>query len=397
MHTLEGIGGQYHGLVAAIPPGGLTVGKLLDSDLTLEDPLVSRSHARFQRLQSEVCVEDLGSTNGTFVNDVQVRQCVLRNGDRVQIGGSLFRYRDTDGGVAAGPEPSDGPPAHRRSAPVRGYRRGRARLRLERHAPETRADRSAEKTLAALASLGKAGPGRASLEGTLDRILELVFELLDVDRGCIILLDEGGEPEPGAVRYREPEQATSDMPISRTLLRQAIEQESALLIADTMADESLARGRKRPGPSAAVRRVRAHPLRRAGPGVFCVDTQRLEDWTRKISAPWSPSRSRPAMLLHQARLEKIIRREERRRLQLERFVSAPVPSGILPIGKRPLPAAWEVAERITILFADIRGFTPLSEKLPPAEVVALLNRLSTRLCQPVLQYGGTGTSTSATA
>ena len=67
--------------------GPMTVGRAEDNDLVLPDPGVSRHHARFQVRQGAIVLVDLDSRNGTFVNDVAVREAVLGPGDRVRFGG----------------------------------------------------------------------------------------------------------------------------------------------------------------------------------------------------------------------------------------------------------------------------------------------------------------------
>lgn len=66
--------------------GPMTVGRAEDNDLVLLDPGVSRHHARFQMRRGAIVLVDLDSRNGTFVNDVAVREAVLGPGDRVRFG-----------------------------------------------------------------------------------------------------------------------------------------------------------------------------------------------------------------------------------------------------------------------------------------------------------------------
>ena len=71
-----------------IGEGGLkTMGRAVRADFILDAPLVSRLHCRFTALPTgELEVEDLDSTNGTFVNDDRVRRARLQAGDRVRVG-----------------------------------------------------------------------------------------------------------------------------------------------------------------------------------------------------------------------------------------------------------------------------------------------------------------------
>ncbi|GGZ86954.1 FHA domain-containing protein [Streptomyces echinoruber] len=67
----------------------LSVGRGLSSDIRLDDPTVSRRHAEFRRARrdgGEISVVDVGSRNGTYVNQERVDAAVLSDGDEVLIG-----------------------------------------------------------------------------------------------------------------------------------------------------------------------------------------------------------------------------------------------------------------------------------------------------------------------
>jgi hypothetical protein len=70
-----------------LPRGTTLVGRSLDCHLTIEDPLVSRRHARIIVTDTSAHIEDLGSRNGVKVNGAPISQTtLLRNGDRLRIG-----------------------------------------------------------------------------------------------------------------------------------------------------------------------------------------------------------------------------------------------------------------------------------------------------------------------
>jgi pSer/pThr/pTyr-binding forkhead associated (FHA) protein len=72
---------------------GTTIGRE-GCDITLSDPDVSRRHAAVQIMAGELSIEDLGSTNGTFVNGEQIAERrTLRGGDEVRIGSTVWRLR----------------------------------------------------------------------------------------------------------------------------------------------------------------------------------------------------------------------------------------------------------------------------------------------------------------
>jgi two-component system, cell cycle response regulator len=93
---LGAISGPYTGRVFAVG-SQLTVGRATTSALRLDDPKVSRRHATLEALDSMLLVYDHASLNGTWVNDARiVGSAVLRTGDRLRIGGSVFVVTDSD-------------------------------------------------------------------------------------------------------------------------------------------------------------------------------------------------------------------------------------------------------------------------------------------------------------
>jgi pSer/pThr/pTyr-binding forkhead associated (FHA) protein len=70
-----------------LPPGeGRTLGRGTHADFIVGDPLISRIHCRFTASEQQLHVEDLKSTNGTFVNDTRVDVAFLGDGDRIRVG-----------------------------------------------------------------------------------------------------------------------------------------------------------------------------------------------------------------------------------------------------------------------------------------------------------------------
>ena len=70
---------------------GVTIGRSGECDLSLDDTYLSSRHARVANDEGDLSIEDLGSTNGTYVNQELVRGRVhLERGDVVQVGGVLF-------------------------------------------------------------------------------------------------------------------------------------------------------------------------------------------------------------------------------------------------------------------------------------------------------------------
>ena len=92
-YALRFISGKYQG--GEFPLHGrapeLIIGRAADVDMVLVEDMVSRKHARIVRADGALVIEDLDSTNGTFVNGEKVRRTELREGDRILIGTSILK------------------------------------------------------------------------------------------------------------------------------------------------------------------------------------------------------------------------------------------------------------------------------------------------------------------
>jgi two-component system cell cycle response regulator len=76
----------------ALTNSNLMIGRGNDCHVCLEDKSVSRHHCLVQREREGYFVTDLGSTNGTFINDLPVAENILENGDHLRVGCYLFRF-----------------------------------------------------------------------------------------------------------------------------------------------------------------------------------------------------------------------------------------------------------------------------------------------------------------
>lgn len=84
---------------------GVKVGRAFDVGIALNDPKVSRTHAEFRVRGDTIMIQDLNSTNGTYVNRARViSPCSLNSGDRITFGNSTFLLRwVAEGAVAVAP------------------------------------------------------------------------------------------------------------------------------------------------------------------------------------------------------------------------------------------------------------------------------------------------------
>lgn len=93
LEVLTSEGGLAKGQVFKINKAGLTIGRGTHNDVVLPDSFASQEHAKLFHKNGEVWLEDLGSTNGTWVNGEKISASIqLVPGDYVKIGSISFQY-----------------------------------------------------------------------------------------------------------------------------------------------------------------------------------------------------------------------------------------------------------------------------------------------------------------
>jgi transcriptional regulator with GAF, ATPase, and Fis domain len=98
-----------------IDPDGMTIGRDSSSDLSIGDRLLSRKHCALTSAAGAFGIRDLGSSNGTFVNGIPVRERQLAHGDRIRAGDSVLLFLSADEPVPGAPPE---PPPDDRTAPI---------------------------------------------------------------------------------------------------------------------------------------------------------------------------------------------------------------------------------------------------------------------------------------
>jgi pSer/pThr/pTyr-binding forkhead associated (FHA) protein len=100
MWTLKFISGKYQGGEFPLRPNReIIIGRSSDLDMVLVEDMVSRKHAKISTDDQSVSIQDLGSTNGTFVNGEKVRSVRLTEGDRILVGTSIIKLVTANGEV----------------------------------------------------------------------------------------------------------------------------------------------------------------------------------------------------------------------------------------------------------------------------------------------------------
>src|SRR5262245_12811478 len=225
------------------------IGRDAGNTIRLNDTEVSRRHAELYQKPSDgkrYYLRDVGSANGTFVNNVSVSEAPLQPGDQIQVGQSIFVFsggRSDDvnrGDLAEQISLITRQDVELSSAIIKTVGEGEG-SRILAH-PEKVQGTLANKLLTNLGilyELSQAVSHIPDLGDLLDRVLELIFRALEADRGCILLRNpDSGRFQPKAVRWHsKPPSPTEKFPVSNTIMEYVLREKQGILVSDIMADE----------------------------------------------------------------------------------------------------------------------------------------------------------------
>lgn len=242
---LTAIAGPHKGTVFPFDDEEISVGRDSTNHISVADSSVSRRHCRVIKEAEAFTIFDLESLNSTFVNDVPVKERLLRHGDRIKIGDSLFLFHLHDTEI----------PTTSRTV------RFDERMSLSRDTVRVRVDDAIQLMARDLCALMKISATINSLRTTDEleqQLLELIFEVVPARRGAILLVEEGGEEFSsvfGLDRVKGPDASIS---VSRTIAQQ-VRSEGVSILSNGV-QESEAFGEVQSVISSQIQSVLAVPL-----------------------------------------------------------------------------------------------------------------------------------------
>ena len=390
----------------------LRIGRGAENEIVLPDFSVSRRHGAIRRESGTWYIVDLMSTNGILINGVATKRAVLRAGDRIKVGIFDLELDDitepaVDLGVSRG-EPVASPSLGTATI-VRSIADFNADYGLDEPAavttpvagaPPTEKRRDLDQAYASkifgfMTRLARLLIRSDSVDEVLARVMEIAFEALPVDRGFILLRDEAtGEIVCELARNKDRIEfrPRSEVPVSRTMVDQVMRERVALLTYDAQSDRRLAGGES----------IRIHQIRAAmcvplwsGEriiGVLQVDTPfHAGTFNEKDLDLLTALANYAAVAVERLRYAKTVEFERLVRSRLERYHSPAVIESIVRTDASVDSAAvgrMKLAEA-TVLFADLAGFTPVSEKASPQQVAELLEAYFTHAVESIFEAGGT--------
>ncbi len=235
--------GQDQGALFDIDEGKVGIGRDAANAIRLHDTEVSRRHAELCYDGSVCLVVDLGSSNGTFVNGHRIdEENQLATGDRVQVGGTVMLFTDEAGRM---PEDisdkvditpgliSDSSRIIRKMS----HQEGSQLLNFDFEGAASPWLARARSNLQIMYRTALAVSHTLDIDQLLGRIMQLIFEWVEADRGCIMLLDEQTKQlVPKVRRNRQGVESPEKLAISKTILDYVMQHNEGVLTSDAKED-----------------------------------------------------------------------------------------------------------------------------------------------------------------
>lgn len=377
----------------------LSIGRTEGNDLVLNHPSVSRKHARLEERNGNWWIIDLKSTNGVKVNGNLVTEAQINAGDKVLVGSVQLDIKAMPSVEFTGESMFDNPSGTviRRISDFNsefGLDLGEIQDAAAASRPPSEPGKvpepsfSREKIFQVLVQVAKSLLQTEDLQTLLNTVMDMIFRYLPVERGLIILFDEDGNPVPKLTKFIEGSDA-HDIPISRTILKMVAEQQVSLMTSNALEDARLLGGK-----SIAIHGIRSAmcvPLwnKQRVIGAVQVDSPiHIGRFTEEDLDLLTALANFAAVAIERAQLAEKIVQERQIRSKMERYHSPAVIDEIV----KGVISADETEIRnadVSILFADISGFTSVSESKKPEEVAQFLSNFFSAAVDAIFAYGGT--------
>ena len=375
--------------------GPLAVGRTEGNDLILNHPSVSRKHARFEPRNNTWWIVDLKSTNGVKVNGNLVTEAQVNSGDTIYVGSVQIDVKALPAVDFSGDsmfENASGTVIRRISDFNSEFGLDLSELQQPRK-PSEPGSRPApgvtrDKIFQVLVQVAKAMLQTDDLNSLLQTVMDMIFRYLPVERGLILLFDEEGNPVPKLTKFLEDAEQ-QDIPISRTILKMVAEQQVALMTSNALEDARLLGGK-----SIAIHGIRSAmcvPLwnKNRVIGAVQVDSRiHVGRFTEEDLDLITALANFAAVAIERAQLNEKFEQEQKIRSRMERYHSPAVVDEIVKGVISTDEAEIRTAE-LSILFADISGFTSVSETKKPEEVAEFLSHFFSCAVESIFAYGGT--------
>jgi Nif-specific regulatory protein len=228
MPKLVVIAGPARGAVYVLAESDVSIGRSSGNDIAIADLSLSRRHSTVQYTNGSYTVRDLESNNGTFVNNVSVRECALSHGDRIAIGDSVLVFLTSEGDegrTVAESDVSSGQTIHLSRSESFYQHPERFAQSCEPHARVVR-------DLRLLLQAGNLIATARSVEALARQLLELVVQTIPADSGAILFIEEGAGEISTFYGWNREAGAVPRVPISSTVVDRVLKEGIAISSSD---------------------------------------------------------------------------------------------------------------------------------------------------------------------
>jgi signal transduction histidine kinase len=220
------------------------LGRDSSNAIQIHDSEVSRHHAEIRHRDNEFTISDLNSSNGTYINGRRIEQHKLESGDQVQTGGTLMLFtgslNDSHIDLAQNVKIGPGQDLSDSSRIVKTITQeeGSQILDYRSDSPQNTWLARARSNLQIMYRTALAVSHTLDIDQLLHRIMELIFEWVEADRGCVMLMDPVSKTlQPRVRRTRKGIQAEEKIHISKTILDYVIEKNEGVVTSDARLDD----------------------------------------------------------------------------------------------------------------------------------------------------------------
>ncbi|MBN1233879.1 MAG: FHA domain-containing protein [Candidatus Coatesbacteria bacterium] len=388
------------------------IGRVSDNNIVLLSAIVSRYHAQIVKVQGKYYIEDLESVNGVFLNGIRVAKVALKYGDQIKIGNTVFTFMETeiadgfstttDGDEATNQEIKEFDLHIRRlediffqvspslSSPKINIEASQLFRKLNRNFKKLIKEAEIRHTLYDVSRLIASV---YDMQVLLNLVMDLALKAIKAERGFVLMKNEKGDLEVKVARLMEDDiKEFEGVGISQSIAGKVVEKGEPILTFDAATDPRFSN--QESIISHNIKSVLCVPLKgRDGEtfGVIYADNKgglenkkvfRQEDLEFFVAFA-----NQSAIAIENASLYEKVRKEEQMRLTLARYLSPQIVEQVLHApGEMQLGG---VKKHVTVLFADIRNFTPTTEQVDSNLLVTLLNEYFTIMTQTVFEFEGT--------
>jgi adenylate cyclase len=382
--------------------GEVVIGRSPECNVVLKDFGISRQHAKIVVDEEGARIVDLKSKNGTQVNGVPVVEAHLKDSDRILLGKFQLTFSKSLEGKVVLDEAK--PLSEEAGTIIRSVGElskllaasdtGAAAPALAERRADVQELAKSNRILKVLTEFSRDLIATRPVEEVLQQVMDIVFDHVPADRGFLMLHEEGSDKLiPMVVKHRNTPSSGDQarISISKTIADRVMKDRVSILTSDALVDPRFGAGDS----------IRFHGIRSAmcAPlwnkeqviGIVHVDSPMLTNCFNLNDLDLLTALANyAAVAVERARLNQKIVAEEKKRERLGRFLSPQVTARIIATSESQSAALGVPEEReVSVLFADIVGFTRMSESMSPPAVALVLNDYLSRMTDVIFKFEGT--------